>query len=134
MGRSRTSRQRERILEVLKGTDTHPTADWVYHEVKKDFPSLSLGTVYRNLKILKEQGVVEELRCGSTFDRYDGNVVPHYHFVCRRCGRIWDLGAPYKNGLDKAIGSSAPFAVEGHRLEFFGVCDECGQKRPQRAS
>ena len=73
----RKSKQRQKILGLLKATKSHPTASWIYEKLKHEFPSLSLGNVYRNLSILVEQGCIQELKFGSTFDRYDGNVNPH---------------------------------------------------------
>lgn len=87
--RNRTSPQRERILELLKHTDIHPTVDWVYSKLKKEFPKLSLGTVYRNLRILVEQGLVQRIPSGSTFDRYDGNM--EYVKNVRRKNKIFSF-------------------------------------------
>ena len=69
----RKTKQRELILKTLRSTDTHPTADWIYEQVKKEMPNISLGTVYRNLGILKESGEILELNYGSKYSRYDGN-------------------------------------------------------------
>src|SRR6056297_941756 len=87
----RKSKQREKILEVLKNTNCHPTADWVYDQVKKEFPNLSLGTVYRNLKILRQQGKIKKIEHGSTYDRFDVVTNEHYHFICEKCGQIIDF-------------------------------------------
>ena len=77
----RKTKQRGAILRVLRNTDTHPTADWVYQEVRKEMPHVSLGTIYRNLKTLVEMGEVQELCYGSSYTRFDGNPHRHYHFV-----------------------------------------------------
>ena len=77
----RKSRQRERILLLLRKTASHPTAEWVYMKLKKEIPDLSLGTVYRNLKVLMEQGQIQKLPAGSVFDRFEGNIAPHYHLI-----------------------------------------------------
>ena len=83
--RTRKSRQRDRILEVLRATKSHPTAKWVFDKVRKQFPNLSLGTVYRNLGILVKQGLVSKLDFGSSYDRFEAKTLPHHHFVCEIC-------------------------------------------------
>ncbi len=87
----RKSKQRQKILGILKSTKSHPPASWIYDKLKPEFPSLGLGNVYRNLSILVERGCLQELKFGSTFDRYDGKVNPHYHFICESCGAIKDI-------------------------------------------
>jgi Fur family peroxide stress response transcriptional regulator len=119
------SRQRERIYELLKSTGTHPTASWIYDQLKTEFPDLSMGTVYRNLNILVEQGLARKIEFGSTFDRYDANTDPHYHFICERCGSITDLGLPMDNSLHDRVESSTNLKVKRHRIDFFGICDRC---------
>jgi Fur family peroxide stress response transcriptional regulator len=123
-GRKR-SRQRERILELLRETGAHPTADWLYHRLKSEFPSLSMGTVYRNLNILLEDGLIQRIDFGSTFDRFDGKVGPHYHFICEQCGAILDLDMPVDEALNRKLSAVTPYTVRRHRIEFFGVCDRC---------
>lgn len=126
--RNRTSPQRERILELLRHTDTHPTVDWVYEQLKKEFPRLSLGTVYRNVRILVEQGLLQRIPSGSTFDRYDGNIHPHYHVICNRCGKIFDLDIPVDPLLEEKAKQNSHFLISGHRVEFYGICPECQNK------
>ena len=123
--RYKRSRQRERILELLQSTGRHPTADWLYQQLKEEFPNLSLGTVYRNLTILLEQELIRKIDFGSTFDRFDANIGPHYHFICKRCGSIIDLELPIDESLNERVNRATPFAVENHRIEFFGLCDRC---------
>ena len=84
------SRQREEIIKVLRSTDTHPTAAWVYSRVKEVIPNISLGTVYRNLAALSESGEILSLSVGDGFEHFDGNPAPHAHLHCRRCGKIAD--------------------------------------------
>ncbi len=123
--RYKRSRQRERILAVLKSTRSHPTASWVYAQVKPDFPALSLGTVYRNLNILREQGLIQILQSGGNFDRFDAITSPHYHFVCLNCGRVEDLDLPIDPNLDQRIAAQTGRLVSGHRLCFYGFCPDC---------
>jgi Fur family peroxide stress response transcriptional regulator len=121
----RKSRQREKILEVLRNTVSHPTADWLYGQLKNKFPNLSMGTVYRNLNILMDQGLVRKIDFGSTFDRFDANNSQHYHFICEKCGSISDLEIPFDYSLNEKVSHSTSFTVNRHRIEFFGICSQC---------
>lgn len=119
----RETPQRKKILNVLCSTSSHPTADWIYAEVKKEFPRLSLGTVYRNLRILRDQGRVLELPFGDTFDRFDGRVTPHSHFVCKKCHQIHDVEEefpPLPSSTTKGMNR-----VEEVRITYYGVCSDC---------
>lgn len=130
-GRYRVSRQRQRILELLRNTSCHPTAMWVYDQLRKDFPNLSLGNVYRNLNILVETGLIHELRMGSTFDRFDGNTTPHYHFICNDCGKITDIKLPHRANLDQQVHRLIEGRVDYHRLDFYGSCAQCVRTRQE---
>ena len=124
----RRSRQRERILSLLRSTDTHPTANWLFGRLKKEFPNLSIGTIYRNIGILVQQGLIGRIAFGSTFDRLDANVTEHYHFICERCDAIIDLMLPIDHGLEKQIPSFEGFLVHRHAVEFYGLCPSCARK------
>ena len=121
----RKSKQRQRILEILQSTEIHPTANWIYDQLKRENSSLSLGTVYRNLNILVDQGSILELKFGSTFDRYCANINPHYHFICENCGAIKDLDLPLNYKLNEKVQKRTNYKITNHRLEFFGLCDKC---------
>ncbi|NIR50782.1 transcriptional repressor [candidate division KSB1 bacterium] len=123
----RNSKQRTKILEILKSTKDHPTAVRIYEQLRTEFPALSLGNVYRNLNILVEQGQISELRFGSTFDRYDGDIRPHYHFICEGCGSIEDLDIEHEDVLNKKVEENTNYKVNHHRLEFYGQCENCLQ-------
>lgn len=125
MGTIRYSKQRERILELLRQTDAHPTANWLYDQLKQEFPNLSMGTVYRNLNILHEQGLVEKIAFGSTFDRFEATMHPHYHFICDECGAIIDLDVSIDSCLDGIVSHMTGLTPTRHRIEFFGKCDRC---------
>ncbi len=126
----RHTRQREAILRVLRTTHEHPTVDWIYQEVRKEIPHISLGTVYRNLKILTEMGEARELTFGSSYSRYDGDPTPHYHFLCDECGKIEDLDMPVMDSLESQAAEWTDGRITSHRLVFHGVCAEC-QKQQQ---
>lgn len=124
----RRTRQREAILEVLRGTTSHPTADWVYQEVRKEMPHVSLGTIYRNLRTLSEHGEIQELAYGSNHSRFDANPQSHYHFICESCGSVIDLDLPPMPELEGKVEELGGYQVAGHRLEFYGICPGCSKE------
>ena len=125
MKNTRYSKQRNRILEILKNTSTHPTASWIYNELVEEFPDLSLGTVYRNLNVLVEQGLVKRIDFGSTFDRFEVCKQPHYHFVCEKCNSVIDLNVAVDDTLNNKVERETGIVPNSHRIEFFGICDRC---------
>jgi len=116
--------QRQAILEFLLATDTHPTAEEIYHHVKAKFPGVSLGTIYNTLNMLKEHGHILELSYGDMSSRFDGNPSNHYHVTCTECGKIVDLHRPLID-FEEEVELSTGFKIHGHRLEFYGVCADC---------
>lgn len=122
------TRQREAILKVLKGTRSHPTADWIYSEVRKEIPNISLGTVYRNLRVLTENGEISEIDLSGKLSRYDACMESHYHFRCDKCGKVFDLHETVNKGMDEKIARDTGFWVTHHRLEFRGLCKDCQKK------
>lgn len=128
----RKTKQRELILKTLRSTNTHPTADWIYEKVKEEMPNISLGTVYRNLGILRDMGEILELNYGSNYSRYDGNPENHYHFVCVECNRVYDVkGVDINKDLEKEVAEKNNVKVFYHRTEFYGLCTECKNKIDQ---
>lgn len=123
----RRSQQRERILELLRTTDRHPTADWIYGKLKKEFPKLSLGTIYRNLSVLVEQGHAKKIHFGSTFDRFEAKLVPHYHLICENCKQIIDFELPIYNDINDKAERVSGFEIRYHKIDFFGVCSNCNK-------
>lgn len=133
-GQYRHSKQRARILELLRHTKRHPTAIMIFEDLRREIPSLSLGNVYRNLNILVAQGFVRELKMGSTYDRYDGTVSPHYHYICETCGEISDLELPHDAALNGKVQKLTKGRVNYHRLEFYGTCAKCLSLRQENAA
>jgi len=121
----RRTKQREVILRVLRSANSHPTVAWIYDEVRKEIPHISLGTVYRNLKLLREAGEVLEIDLGGAVSRFDGNPDNHYHFRCEKCGRVFDVDEPVNKELDERVAQEMDFEVLYHRIEFHGLCKEC---------
>ena len=103
------SRQRESIKANLMSRHDHPTADALYASIREEFPNISLGTVYRNLNLLVETGEILKLTCGNGPDHYDGNVAPHYHFVCRDCGQVYDMELDEMADLNTSVQSCCPW-------------------------
>lgn len=120
----RYSQQREVILEVLRSTTSHPGVEWVYTQAKKRLPRLSLGTVYRNLRLLSERGEIQELDLGTGFARYDGNPKSHAHFLCQGCGRVLDIEEATAH-INAGIVQSKGIKVVSYRLTFYGQCRDC---------
>lgn len=89
------SRQRESIKEFLMTRTDHPTADTVYHQLRKIYPNISLGTIYRNLALLADIGEIQKICTGDGADRFDGQIRPHYHVICTRCHQVMDLDLDY---------------------------------------
>jgi Fur family peroxide stress response transcriptional regulator len=116
--------QRQAILEYLLVTDSHPTAEEIYRQVKERFPGVSLGTIYNTLNMLKENNFLLELNCGEMSTRFDGNAANHYHVVCRGCGKVVDFHTDLLQ-LDALAAEHTGFAIETHRLVFYGVCTQC---------
>lgn len=121
---NKRSVQRELLLEILRGTKTHPDADWIYQKAREKMPKISLGTVYRNLAKLADDGVISRIRISGRTEHFDGNICSHYHFVCGKCGKICDIDAEYNPDFDNMITDDVG-SVEGHSLMFYGVCSEC---------
>jgi len=124
----RLTRQRAIILEELKRTRTHPTADEVYATVRRRLPRISLGTVYRNLEVLSRLGLVRRLTLGGSPRRYDGTVEDHCHIRCVDCGRVEDVELAASQDEVGALVAYSPFEIIGHHIEFTGICPECAKQ------
>lgn len=127
----RMTRQRLVIINMLRQTDEHPTAEMVYEEVRRKLPGISLGTVYRNLQLLVEQGQALELAVSGGSSRYDANCLPHSHFFCQRCKKVYDIPA-YEVRLPDELKKNIPGTLLSQRTDFFGVCNDCRKKAGPR--
>lgn len=123
------SRQREAILAYLHSTKEHPTAETVYSCLRETNPKLSLGTVYRNLNLLTECGEIQRLSLGDGTDHFDATIAPHYHFVCRECGRVMDLEMPLFELPDEKEMERLVGEVDSHQVFFYGRCRNCCSKK-----
>ena len=122
-------RKRDAILNCLRQTTVHPSAEWVYAKLKPEIPDLSLGTVYRNLALFKQQGLITSLGTVNGVERFDGNIDPHVHFICTTCHSITDLpqiAVPeqLRSTVEQATGGT----VGECQLSFTGTCQNCCQK------
>ncbi|MBW7998393.1 MAG: transcriptional repressor [Candidatus Glassbacteria bacterium] len=123
----RMTRQRKLILEELRSTKSHPTADEIYAGVRRRLPRISLGTVYRNLQTLAADGEIHTLRDGGR-TRYDGTMHEHYHVHCLVCGQVGDLPREAARDVGQRAGVRSDFRILGYKVEFVGVCPECERK------
>lgn len=121
----RRSKQRDLIYDVLKNTTSHPDAEWIYGEVKKVLPSISLGTVYRNLSKMVSDKEIIIIETGGDSLHYDARVEDHCHIVCRSCGRIDDLFFDNFPSLGRIAEENYTGKVYGYNLMFFGKCSCC---------
>lgn len=124
----RLTPQRMAILEYLRDTSVHPRADQVHEQIRLRFPGVSLATVYNNLKVLKDKGLVSELSYGDLASRFDGNTDPHYHVNCVICGIVVDFQGPTVTGLCEGAARATQFNISGYRIELYGECPNCRGK------
>jgi len=128
-------RKRNAILTCLRQTTVHPSADWVYAQLKPQIPDLSLGTVYRNLSRFKEQGQIISLGTVKGVERFDGNTAPHVHFICSDCGCVLDLeeiAVPQE--LQSAAALAAGGKVSSCQLTFTGLCMDCQNNNKEESA
>ena len=123
----RDTKQRRLILETVISHGDHPDADDIYLDVHNTDEKISKGTVYRNLKLLSENGDIRHVKIPGT-DRYDRTLPPHYHILCIGCGKVIDAPLEYTREFDGLISSQTGFIIKGHRMVFEGLCPECQKK------
>lgn len=124
----RITPQRHAILTFLLDSMTHPTADDIYRALAPQFPSMSVATIYNNLKMFVEAGLVRELTYGDNSSRFDADLTSHYHAICQKCGKIVDFHYPALYEAEKAAKEQTGFVVSGHRMEIYGECPSCAGK------
>lgn len=127
--RHRQTRQRELILDIVRSTMDHPTAEWVYRQARRRLPRISLATVYRNLKELADEGAIREMYSGGEPARFDANTGRHYHIRCVSCGRVNDLPISVDRRLEEEAGRAMNYRILGHEVEVLGVCPGCQSAR-----
>ena len=122
------SRQRESIKENLMHRCDHPTADMIYSDIRKIYPNISLGTVYRNLALLSDLGEIRKVTVDGGADRFDGNTSPNIHFTCRHCGAVLDLDMEDISRIKEFAGQNFHGIIESYSVNFYGLCENCTEK------
>lgn len=122
----RTSKKRQSIYDALCGTIAHPSAEQLYAQLKPEIPDLSLGTVYRNLNVLIEDGLITSVGNVKGEERYDANISEHSHFICTNCGKVFDVLLDLSvNSLYPVVEQRISGKVKGYSLNYFGLCEGC---------
>jgi Fur family peroxide stress response transcriptional regulator len=121
--------QRIAILKFLEGNRSHPTADDIYREIKKDHPTVSFATVYNTIQALKDRGELIEITIDPDRKHFDPNPTPHHHIMCAECGKIGDILRDYTDVLEIPEDISEGFMITGNHVDFFGVCNKCCDER-----
>ncbi len=125
-------RKRDAILDCLRQSRAHPSAEMLYAQLKPQIPDLAMGTVYRNLTLFKEQGLASSVATVRGVERFDGNTDPHVHFICAGCDAVIDLDEMrVPASLAKTAASCCGGTVEGCQLSFTGLCRNCKNERNQ---
>ncbi|WP_239674463.1 peroxide-responsive transcriptional repressor PerR [Mangrovibacillus cuniculi] len=125
----RITPQRHAILEYMIGAMSHPTADDIYKALEGKFPNMSVATVYNNLRVFKEVGLVKELTYGDASSRFDFVTTDHYHVICEDCGKMVDFSYPGLDEVEQLAAHVTGFTISHHRMEIYGSCPECSNKK-----
>ena len=123
--KQRKTIQRQILLRTVKSLKCHPTTEEVYEAVSKEYPHISLATVYRNLNLMAQNGDIGKIPVGDAAYRFDAGAHPHYHIRCSVCGSFTDVNSAYCSEIDKMIEERTGYSISGHSLIFDGVCPEC---------
>lgn len=124
-GMIKKSRQREAILANLRNRCDHPTADTIYTDLRAEYPNISLGTVYRNLSLLADCGIISRVTCESKVEHFDARTDSHYHFICKDCGCVLDLPLSFLTDINILANDSFSGQITGHATFFYGHCPNC---------
>lgn len=123
------SKQREVILETLKGTYTHPTVEELYNMVNKKYPTISKSTVYRNINILLKSNAIRKIKMQSRADRFEYVFEQHYHAICEKCGNVFDFKYDFqREEIKKTIQSQTGVIAKTDSITIYGICEKCKSK------
>ena len=125
----RITPQRHAILEYLIESMSHPTADEIIKALEEKFPNMSVATVYNNLRVFKEAGLIKELTYGDSSSRFDWVTTDHYHAICEECGKIVDFYYPILDEVESVAQHVTGFQVNSHRMEVYGICPSCQENK-----
>jgi Fur family peroxide stress response transcriptional regulator len=122
----RLTPQRIALLRLLAASDRHPSASHLYDQLQAQFPTTSLGTIYKTLNLLKDLDEVLELGFSDDHNRYDGNKpYPHPHLICVRCRKMLDPDVSVAQDLVQKVAQQSGYQIVSHRLDFYGICPDC---------
>lgn len=128
--RKKHFQKRDAILTCLRGAKTHPTAEWIYEQLRSSDADISLATVYRNLALFKRQGLIQSVATVNGTERFDGNPLPHVHYICTGCDTVMDLeGITVPQELSSKAGACAGGSISGCQLTFSGLCSQCQDQK-----
>lgn len=127
MSSSRNTLQRDLVLAAVQQLRTHPTAEEIYRHVAAGHPSISRGTVYRNLNLLADRGDIRRVSHLNAADRFDFDLHPHYHFRCKQCDGVHDVELPQQHDLLAQVRNEAGFQFDGYEIVFSGLCPKCAK-------
>lgn len=130
----RLTTQRQIILEELAKVKTHPTASELYDMVRKRLSRIGLGTVYRNLELMADSGMILKIEVGGTQKRFDATTDDHYHIRCSACGRVDDIDVPVIRDLASLAAATTSYQILGHHIEFTGICSSCQKEGRSRTA
>ena len=119
------SSKRNAIYNTILNTTSHPSARWIHEQLKPDYPDLSLGTVYRNISLFKNEGKVSVVCNVNGEERIDGNTSPHTHFVCNSCGRVIDVADDGSKSSESLALLNKGFTIESKLVIYYGKCSDC---------
>ncbi len=122
------SRQREIILKTLKSNVVHPTAEYLYAVLKESEPNISLATLYRNLNQLADNDIIKKIDGLELSSHYDHNTHEHYHFICDKCKKVFDISADVAPDIVRKTEQKTGFLIKKHDIVFSGLCAECLKK------
>jgi Fur family ferric uptake transcriptional regulator len=129
----RNTKQRKIILQELMRSPCHPTASELHEKVRKKLPRISLGTVYRNLEAMAEMGQIRKLESSGSTSRFDGDLTPHNHVHCLRCGRMDDLHGAFEERVDlKKAERISGYEISRYQLDFSGICPQCKEAEKEK--
>ena len=129
----RNSKQRDLIRGALYGRTDHPTAETIYTELKNDYPHLSLGTVYRNLMLLRNLGEIQSIDIGDGATRFDYDITPHAHLLCTECGRVFDLKLRDIERIKNSFARQFDGQITSCSVNFTGICAQCLEQKKNRS-
>mgnify|MGYP003852226135 CR=1 FL=1 len=121
----RRSVQRDRIYQLISTGNVHPTAQWILTRMKEEFPAVNESNLYRNIRILIEEGRIVVRDTGDGVEHYDANTSSHYHFICEQCGKISDIDMAVDRHVEQEMQKHIPHSIASHTINFYGICEDC---------